>query len=65
MAYGGGISLGTATGIRLVAAEPRITAAIFGAGFVVDDALIEAARRTTVPVQFLLPWEDAVGGWIR
>jgi len=27
-------------------------------GFVVHEALIEAARRITVPVQFLLPWDD-------
>ena len=56
--YGGGISLGTAIGIPLTAVEPRITAAIFGGGFVVDAAVIEAARRITVPVQFLLPWDD-------
>jgi alpha-beta hydrolase superfamily lysophospholipase len=56
--YGGGISLGTAIGIPLTAVEPRITAAIFGGGFVVHRALIEAARRITVPVQFLLPWDD-------
>jgi fermentation-respiration switch protein FrsA (DUF1100 family) len=56
--YGGGISLGTAIGIPLTAAEPRITAAIFGAGFFAYDELITAARRITVPVQFLLPWDD-------
>lgn len=56
--YGGGITLGTAIGIPLTAVEPRITAAIFGGGFVVSDALIEAAKRITVPVQFLLPWDD-------
>jgi alpha-beta hydrolase superfamily lysophospholipase len=56
--YGGGITLGTAIGIPLTAIEPRITAAIFGGGFVVHEALIEAARRITVPVQFLLPWDD-------
>jgi len=56
--YGGGITLGTAIGIPLTAVEPRITAAIFGGGFVVDEALIEAAKRITVPVQFLLPWDD-------
>jgi dienelactone hydrolase len=56
--YGGGITLGTAIGIPLTAVEPRITAAIFGGGFVEDEALIEAAKRITVPVQFLLPWDD-------
>jgi dienelactone hydrolase len=56
--YGGGISLGTAIGIPLTATDPRITAAIFGGGFFVHEALIEAARRITVPVQFLLPWDD-------
>ena len=56
--YGGGITLGTAIGIPLTAIESRITAAIFGGGFVVHQALIEAARRITVPVQFLLPWDD-------
>lgn len=56
--YGGGITLGTAIGIPLTATDPRITAAIFGGGFVVHEALLEAARRITVPVQFLLPWDD-------
>jgi dienelactone hydrolase len=56
--YGGGITLGTAIGIPLTAIEPRITAAIFGGGFFVHEALIAAARRITVPVQFLLPWDD-------
>jgi dienelactone hydrolase len=56
--YGGGISLGTAIGVMLTAIEPRITAAIFGGGFFAHDALIEAAKRITVPVQFLLPWDD-------
>ncbi|MCO5970363.1 dienelactone hydrolase family protein [Actinoallomurus soli] len=56
--YGGGMSLGTAIGIPLTAVEPRITAAIFGGGFFAHQALIEAARRITVPVQFLLPWDE-------
>jgi hypothetical protein len=56
--YGGGITLGTAIGVPLTAIEPRITAAIFGGGFFVYEALIEAARRITVPIQFLLPWDD-------
>jgi hypothetical protein len=56
--YGGGITLGTGIGIPLTAVEPRITAAVFGGGFVVYDGLVEAARRIAVPVQFLLPWDD-------
>jgi pimeloyl-ACP methyl ester carboxylesterase len=56
--YGGGISLGTAIGIPLTAADPRIRAAIFGGGFFVYDEALESARKITVPVQFLLPWDD-------
>jgi dienelactone hydrolase len=56
--YGGGITLGTAIGVPLTAIEPRITAAIFGGGFFVYDSQIEAARRITAPIQFLLPWDD-------
>lgn len=56
--YGGGISLGTAIGLPLTAVEPRIRAAIFGGGFFVYDQQFEAARRITVPIQFLLPWDD-------
>lgn len=56
--YGGGISLGTAIGIPLTAVEPRIKAAIFGGGFFAYEAQFAAARKITVPVQFLLPWDD-------
>jgi len=56
--YGGGISMGTAIGIPLTAIEPRITAAVFGAGFFVYDDLLAAARRITVPIQYLVPWDD-------
>lgn len=56
--YGGGISLGTAIGIPLTAADARISAAIFGGGFFPHQAMMEAARRVTVPVQYLLPWDD-------
>ncbi|WP_433363419.1 dienelactone hydrolase family protein [Actinoplanes sp. CA-142083] len=56
--YGGGISMGTAIGIPLTAADPRIVAAVFGGGFFVYESLLAAARNITVPVQFLLPWDD-------
>ncbi|MGN9788623.1 dienelactone hydrolase family protein [Nonomuraea sp. ZG12] len=51
-----GVSLGSAIGVPLTAAEPRITAAVFGlAG---HEPLAEAAARVTVPVEFLLQWDD-------
>jgi dienelactone hydrolase len=51
-----GVSLGSAIGVPLVAAEPRITAAVLGlAG---HETLAEAAARITVPVEFLLQWDD-------
>ena len=51
-----GVSLGTAIGVPLAAAEPRITAAVFGlAG---HEALAGAAAQVTVPVEFLLQWDD-------
>jgi pimeloyl-ACP methyl ester carboxylesterase len=53
----GGMTLGTATGLMLTAIEPRITAAAFGGVFVYE-ALTEAARRITIPIEFLLPWDD-------
>ena len=51
-----GVSLGSAIGVPFAAAEPRITAAVFGlAG---HESLAEAAARVTVPVEFLLQWDD-------
>ncbi|TQF68320.1 alpha/beta hydrolase [Rhodococcus spelaei] len=57
----GGMTLGAATGLLLTSVEPRITAAAFG-GVLVYEALIEAARRITIPVEFLVPWDDEVIG---
>ena len=51
-----GVSLGSQIGVRLAAAEPRITAAVLGlAG---SEGLAEAAARITAPVEFLLQWDD-------
>ena len=51
-----GLNMGTAIGVPLTAAEPRITAAVFGLHW--PDALAAAARRITVPVEFDLQWDD-------
>jgi dienelactone hydrolase len=51
-----GISLGCGLGVPFVAAEPRVRAAVFGHGGAWASA--EAAARITVPVEFLLAWDD-------
>ncbi|MDT5150865.1 MAG: hypothetical protein QOI01_2598, partial [Mycobacterium sp.] len=56
MGYGG-VSLGVVTGLMLTPVESRIAAVSFG-GVFVDDALIEAARKITVPVEYRIPWDD-------
>src|SRR4051812_28340287 len=50
-----GLDMGTAIGVPLVAADPRITAAVFGLFW---PTLAEAATRITVPVEFVLQWDD-------
>jgi pimeloyl-ACP methyl ester carboxylesterase len=51
-----GISMGSMIGVPLAAAEPGIGAAVFGlAG---HETLAGAAARITVPVEFLLQWDD-------
>ncbi|WP_380282704.1 alpha/beta fold hydrolase [Kitasatospora purpeofusca] len=51
-----GISLGCGLGVPFVAAEPRVRAAVLGLGGAIASAA-EAAR-ITVPVEFLLQWDD-------
>ena len=51
-----GLNLGTAIGVPLVAADPRITAAVFGQHW--PDALAETAKQITVPIEFALQWDD-------
>jgi dienelactone hydrolase len=53
-----GVSLGSAIGVPLVAAEPRIRAAVLG--LTGHETFEAAARRITVPVQFLLQWGDEI-----
>ncbi|GGZ38664.1 dienelactone hydrolase family protein [Streptomyces avidinii] len=53
-----GYSGWTAVGIRLAVVEPRIAAAGFFAGGYVPSAQREEARQVTVPLLFLLQWDD-------
>ncbi|GAA1810553.1 hypothetical protein GCM10009735_49870 [Actinomadura chokoriensis] len=52
-----GLNMGTAIGMPLTAADPRITAAAFGI-FWHNEYLAEVASRITVPVEFALQWDD-------
>jgi dienelactone hydrolase len=51
-----GVSLGCGLGVPFVAAEPRVRAAVLGLGGALASA--ETASRITVPVEFLLQWDD-------
>ena len=51
-----GMSMGCGLGIPLIAAEPRISAAVLGLLGV--RGLAEDAARISVPVQFLVQWDD-------
>jgi dienelactone hydrolase len=51
-----GVSLGCGLGVPFVAAEPRIRAAVLGLGGAMASA--EAAARISVPVEFLVQWDD-------
>ena len=51
-----GMSLGCGLGVPLLAAEPRVGAAVLGLLGV--HGLAETAARVTAPVQFLLQWDD-------
>lgn len=52
-----GMTLAASIGLPLTAVEPRIAAAVFG-GVIPYDTLTAAARRITVPIEFLVPWDD-------
>ncbi|WP_330275814.1 alpha/beta fold hydrolase [Lentzea sp. NBC_00516] len=52
-----GVSMGAAIGIPLVAAEPRIRAAVFGL-IGATEPLTAAAATITASVRFLLQWDD-------
>ena len=51
-----GVSLGFGLGVPFVAAEPRVHAAVLGLGGA--KIFAETAARITVPVEFLVQWDD-------
>jgi pimeloyl-ACP methyl ester carboxylesterase len=51
-----GLSMAAAIGIPLLAAEPRIRAAVLG---LLGDEAVDAAARVRVPVEFVMQWHDA------
>jgi dienelactone hydrolase len=51
-----GVSLGCGLGVPFVAAEPRVRAAVLGLGGALASA--QAAARITIPVEFLVQWDD-------
>jgi len=51
-----GVSLGCGLGVPFIAAEPRVRAAVLGLGW--GAASAEAAARITIPVEFLVQWDD-------
>jgi len=51
-----GLTLGTAIGVPLVAAEPLVQAAVLGLFW--PSTLLEAARQITVPIEYDLQWDD-------
>jgi hypothetical protein len=53
--FSGGI---ISIGVRLAVVEPRIAAAGLFAGSFVPRAIIEEARRVTIPLHVLLQWDD-------
>jgi dienelactone hydrolase len=53
-----GLSLGSAIGVPLVAAERRIKAAVLG--LMGHETLAKPASRITVPVEFILQWDDEI-----
>jgi dienelactone hydrolase len=51
-----GVSMGCGLGVAFIAAEPRVRAAVLG--LLGSPGMAETAARITVPVQFLLQWDD-------
>ncbi len=59
-----GVSMGTIIGVPLIAAEPRINAAVLGLAGLheANSAFVEAAAAVTIPVEFAFQWDDELAG---
>lgn len=57
-----GVSMGTAFGVPLIATEPRIGAAVLGLGALREghEAQRAHAAAITIPLLFLLQWDDEI-----
>jgi dienelactone hydrolase len=53
-----GVSMGTVFGMRLLAAEPRISAAVLGLGALLEEEQRLQASAITIPLLFLFQWDD-------
>lgn len=55
-----GFSMGTAVGLPLISSEPRVRVAVLGLAGVPPGggALEQAARRLTIPILFVMQWDD-------
>ncbi|MEV0259953.1 alpha/beta hydrolase [Streptomyces sp. NPDC050617] len=53
--YSGGV---ISIGVRLAVVEPRVSAAVLFAGSFIPRAIVEEARRVTIPLHVLLQWDD-------
>lgn len=53
--YSGGV---ISVGVRLARTEPRIGAAVLFAGSFIPRAILDEARRVTIPLHVLLQWDD-------
>lgn len=53
-----GLSMGTVIGLPFLASEPRVDAAVLGLMGLSVDARGESAKAITIPVLFLVQWDD-------
>ncbi len=53
--YSGGV---ISVGVRLAVTDPRLAAAVLFAGSFIPRAILDEARRVTIPLHVLLQWDD-------